>query len=241
MEIIEYIWTPLYVVALGYALTRLSGKKSVAQMHSYDLIFVITLGTAISEPIASKNNWLAGGYSLAIVIIYLLLSKLVLINFFKNTLTSTPTVLIRNGDIDEQGLKQIKMTVEELLGELRIKGFSNPSDIAIALMEETGKVSVIPKSSIRSLQPIDLQLSPKPAFVSIPIIIDGEVIIHNLNFIEKDEKWLYKQLQAYNISEGNIHTVTLATFNQEGALEIDNDHTHDYGKGIYNYKPGDEN
>ena len=241
MDILKYIWTPVYIVAVGYTLTRLSGKKSVSQMHSYDLVFIMTLGTALSEPLASNNTWIASWYSFTVVVIYLFLSKIVLYNPFKKTLTSTPTVLIRGGDIDEQGLKHVKMTVEELLGELRIKGYIDPSDIDIALMEETGKVSVIPKATARSLQPSDLNLSPKPTFVSIPVIIEGEIITHNLKFINKDTEWLYKQLQAYKISENNINMVTLATVNQEGALEVDNTNPHDHEKGPSNYKPGNEN
>lgn len=241
MGILEYIVLPVYIVLLGYVLTKISGKKSVSQMHSYDLVFVTILGTAISEPLASQISWKASWYSLAVVLIYLLLSRLVLLNIFKNTLTATPTVLIRGGDIDEQGLRSVKMTVEELLGELRIKGFVNPSEIDIALMEETGKVSVIPKASVRTLQPSDLHLSPEPAFVSIPIIIDGEIITHNLKFIKKDEKWLYKQLEASGISKDNIDSVTLALFTQEGDLKIDDDNIHDHERGIQNYKPGDKN
>lgn len=241
MGILEYIGLPVYIVLLGYVLTKISGKKSVSQMHSYDLVFVTILGTAISEPLASQVSWKASWYSLAVVLIYLLLSRIVLLNIFKNTLTATPTVLIRGGDIDERGLRSVKMTVEELLGELRIKGFVNPSEIDIALMEETGKVSVIPKANVRALQPSDLHLSPEPAFVSIPIIIDGEIITHNLKFVKKDEKWLYKQLEASGIRKDNVDAVTLALFTQEGDLRVDDDNSHDHEKGIQNYKPGDKN
>ncbi|WP_050184489.1 DUF421 domain-containing protein [Domibacillus robiginosus] len=241
MEILKYIGLPIYLILLGYILTRLSGKKAVSQMHSYDLVFVTVLGSAISEPIAQDSAWTATWYSLAVVLFYLLLSRLILINKFKNTLTATPTVLIRGGDIDKEGLKSVKMTIEELLGELRIKGFVNPADIDIALMEETGKVSVIPKVINHNKQSSDLEFTPKPAFVSIPIIIDGEILHHNLKFVKRDESWLFDQLQHWGIRKQDIQHVTLAVFTQDGNLQVDNDDNHDHEKGINNYKPGNEN
>ena len=55
-------------------------------------------------------------------------------------------MLIRNGNIDEGGLKRERLTVNELLGKLREKGYADPKDIDIALIEESGQISVIPKS-----------------------------------------------------------------------------------------------
>ncbi|MCI2257276.1 DUF421 domain-containing protein [Domibacillus sp. PGB-M46] len=241
MEILTYIALPIYLILLGYILTRLSGKKAVSQMHSYDLVFVTVLGSAISEPIAQDSAWKATWYSLAVVLFYLLLSRLILINKIKSALTATPTVLIRGGDIDKDGLKSVKMTIEELLGELRIKGFVNPAEIDIALMEETGKVSVIPKVNNPDKQSSDPEFTPKPAFVSIPIIIDGEILHHNLKFVNRDENWLFDQLQHWGIRKQDIKHVTLAVFTQDGSLQVDNDNTHDHEKGINNYKPGNEN
>ncbi|KKB40516.1 hypothetical protein [Bacillus thermotolerans] len=53
----DYLWTPFVVFALGYLLVQISGKRSVAQMDSFDLIFIMFIGTTISKPIVSKNNW----------------------------------------------------------------------------------------------------------------------------------------------------------------------------------------
>lgn len=241
MDVLKYIGLPVYLIILGYMLTRLSGKKAVSQMHSYDLVFVTVLGSAISEPIAQESAWTATWYSLAVVLVYLLLSRLILFNKFKNTLTATPTVLIRGGDIDKEGLRSVKMTVEELLGELRIKGFVNPADIDIALMEETGKVSVIPKVNNQNQLSNDPEFTQKSAFVSIPIIIDGEILHHNLKFVKRDENWLFDQLQHSGIRKLDLKHVTLAVFTQDGSLQVDNDDAHDHEKGINNYKPGNEN
>lgn len=239
--IIDYFWTPFMVFLFGYLLVKMSGKRSVAQMTSFDLIFIMIIGTSISEPIVSKNNWVSLWYSFAIALLYVVLSRLALVNKLKHWVTPSPTVLIRGGDIDEKGLKKVKITVEELQGILRTKGYTNKLDVEMAVMEESGQVSVIPKSDKRPLQPSDIQLQPSPTFVTIPLIMDGDIVHHNLKFINKDIDWLYKQMQTNNLGKEDINKITLATYNQQGIVDFDTTNKKNHDKGIYNYKPGNEN
>lgn len=239
---IDYLWTPIVMFLLGYILVKLSGKKSVAQMNSFDLIIIMIVGTTVSEPIVSKNNWIASWYSLAVILCYIALSRLAIVNKFKALLITSPTVLIRNGKVDKQGLKKVRMSVEILLGILRVKGFTTINDVEVATMEESGQVSVIPKSNKRPLQPNDIQLSPSPTFVAIPLIIDGEIVNHNLKFIKKSLEWLLGQMQAHNLSVSNLGEITLATYNQQGIVEFDTSNQDmDNTNELFDYKPGNEN
>jgi uncharacterized membrane protein YcaP (DUF421 family) len=239
--LIDYFWTPFIVFTFGYIFVKMTGKKSVAQMHTFDLMFIMIIGTSISEPIVSKNNWVAVWYSFSVALCYIVLSRLVLVNKFKPWLTASPTVLIRGGDIDEQGLKKSKLAVEDLLGLLRTKGYTSKSDVEMAIMEESGDISVIPKSDKRPLQPSDLQMSPSPAFVEIPLIVDGEILHHNIRYIDKDLNWLYSQMEAHELDQNELKNITLATYNQQGIVEFDTYHKGDHAKGPQNYKPGNEN
>lgn len=112
------------------------GKTAVAAMTSFDLLVVLVLGTAITEPIVTKRLGIASYYSVAIAMIYLVFSRLSIANRFKKILRSSPTVLIRNGDIDEKGLRKVRVSVNELLGELRINGYSNVQDVEMATMND---------------------------------------------------------------------------------------------------------
>ena len=196
----HYIWTPFAVFLVGYLLLRVMGKKAVAEMSSFDLLVTIILGTTITEPIVTKRLGVASYFAIAITIVYLLFSFLSLNNKFKRLITSSPTVHLRNGDIDERGLRKVRLNTEEFLGMIRVKGYINPSDLALVTMEETGKISVIPKAEQRPIQPSDFHMLPSPTFIPIPIIIDGELIKQNLHYVKKDMDWLTLQLQAYNLS-----------------------------------------
>jgi uncharacterized membrane protein YcaP (DUF421 family) len=80
----DYLWTPFSVFLFGYLFVKMTGKRSVAQMTSFDLIFIMIIGTSISEPIVTKNNWVATWYSFAIALCYIALSRLALFNKLKH-------------------------------------------------------------------------------------------------------------------------------------------------------------
>lgn len=237
----RYVWTPIAVFLIGYILLRVLGKKAVAQMTSFDLLVVLILGTTITEPIVSKGLGIAAYNAAVITAVYVAFSFLTINNKFKGILTNSPTVLVRNGDIDERGLRKVRLTLEEMLAQLRQHGYTNTSDLALVVMEETGHLSVIPMSHKRPLQPNDISMSPSPMFIPIPLIIDGEIMEHNLNYVQKDMEWLTNQLQSYSLSTEMIDQVTLATLNQRGFLDVDTNNPNDHDDGPLNYKPGNDN
>src|SRR5690625_1952585 len=237
----QYIWTPIAVFVVGYLLLRIMGKKAVAEMSSFDLLVTIVLGTTITEPIVTKRLGVATYFAIAIAIIYLAFSYLSIHNKFKRLVTSSPTVLVRDGDIDERGLRKVRLNTDEFIGELRVKGYENIQDLALVTMEETGQLSVIPKADKRPIQQSDLQMSRSPTFIPIPLIIDGDLIEHNLKYIQKDMTWLENQLHSYNLSANKMEKITLATLNQKGFLDVDTTDPDNKKDSVYYYKPGDDN
>lgn len=121
----QYVWAPIAVFIVGYILLRIMGKKAVAEMSSFDLLVTIVLGTTITEPIVTKRLGVASYFAIAITIVYLVFSFLSLSNKFKRIITSSPTVLLRNGDIDERGLRKVRLNIDEFIGTLRVKGYEN--------------------------------------------------------------------------------------------------------------------
>ncbi|WP_085521520.1 DUF421 domain-containing protein [Tuberibacillus sp. Marseille-P3662] len=237
----DLVITPVIVFIVGLVLLRFTGKKAVSQMTSFDLLFVLILGTVISEPIVTKTLWKASVWALVLTLGYFGFTYLVLNNKLRWKLNDSPTVLIRNGDIDKKGLKKIRMTTPELISQLRIKGYENVADVEMATLEDVGEFSVIPKARARPLQPKDIQLSPSPTFIPIPIILDGQIIDHNLKYLDKNREWLEQQLIAQGYSMNVLDEITLAAVNQQGTLDVDSEDPSNNDQGSYAYKPGQEN
>lgn len=234
----EIIWESFVIFVFGYIFLRITGKKAVSQMHSFDLLFIIVISNVISQPVQKENVWMALGATVIFVVLYRLFMLLSLNNKLRWVMYESPTVLIRNGDIDRKGLRKVRIPVDELLAELRIKGYTDTKNIAIALLEDTGQISVIPKSEYRPVQPRDMKLQMKKEYIPIPVIMDGQILDHNLKYLKKDREWLLKKIKRKG---EKIDEILLATITEAGDVSIDNNNAHDGGHDPYSYKPGEDN
>ncbi|WML26592.1 DUF421 domain-containing protein [Neobacillus sp. OS1-33] len=234
----DSFYRALLIFVVGYLFLRLTGKKAVAQMHSFDLLYILVLTNIISSPVEVNNTGKAIIYAGIVVILYKVFTRLSLHNKLRWILYESPTVLIQNGDIDRKGLKKVRMPLNQLLSHLREKGYTDTQNIAIAVMEGTGSISVIPKSDYRAVQPSDLKLHVKKEYLPIPLIMDGQIVHHNLKYLQLDQSWLINEIEKMG---EKIENITLATFLEDGKLFIDNNEMKDHKGDPYYYKPGREN
>ena len=91
------------VFVAGFLFLKITGKKAVSQMHSFDLLYIFVLTNIISTPLEVNHIGKALGFAVMIVLLYKLFVRLSLHNKFRWILYESPTVLIRNGDIDRKG------------------------------------------------------------------------------------------------------------------------------------------
>ena len=223
------------VFAAGFLFLKITGKKAVSQMHTFDLLYIFVLTNIISTPLEVNHMGKALGFAVIIVLLYKLFVRLSLHNKFRWILYESPTVLIRNGDIDRKGLKKVRMPMNELLSHLRVKGFTDTQNIAIAVMEATGNLSVIPKSAYRPVQPNDLNLNVKREYLPIPLIMDGQILNYNLRYLKLDQDWLMNEVEKMGET---IKKITLATLLDNGKLFIDNNEMTNHQNDPYYYNPG---
>ena len=127
------------------------------------------------------------------------------------------------------------MPMNELLSQLRVKGFTDTQNIAIAIMEETGDLSVIPMSAYRPVQPNDLNLNVKREYLPIPLIMDGQILYYNLRYLKLDQDWLMNEVEKMGET---IKKITLATLLDNGKLFIDNNEMTNHQNDPYYYNPG---
>ncbi|WP_251028612.1 DUF421 domain-containing protein [Bacillus sp. ISL-18] len=234
----EPFYRTALVFVVGYLLLRFTGKKAVAQMHTFDLLYILILTNIISSPVEVMNMGKAITYAGITVILYKIFIRLSLHNKLRWMLYASPTVLIHNGDIDRKALKKVRMPMNELLSHLRVKGYTDIQSISIAVMEATGSISVIPKSDYRPVQPKDLNLQVKKEYIPIPLIMDGQVVYHNLKYLQLDYSWLIGELEKRG---EKIENITLATYHDDGQLSIDNNEITGHQSDPYHYKPGRDN
>jgi uncharacterized membrane protein YcaP (DUF421 family) len=181
---------------------KIMGKRQVGELQPFEFAITIMISALAAIPMGDTEIPLL----YALIPILLLLSFQVIISLISMRSTRAraiicgkPSILIDNGRLVESELKNLRININDLLEQLRIKGYPNIANIEFAIMETNGKISVIPKSQKRPLNPEDLNISTNYEGLPHPLIIDGDIQLHNLNKLGLKKDWLIQELIKYNI------------------------------------------
>lgn len=197
MEWIKVIATALLSVVSLFIITKLMGHKQVAQLDFFDYVSGITIGSIgaelATELEAPQNPLIALAiYGCSSMVLNLLAHKLPRTRKYIN---GTPTVLMNDGRLYRQNLKQAKLDLSEFLLLCREQGYFDLEEIQTAVFEHNGKLSILPTSANRPATPADLGITVKPAHIGVEVIMDGRVMGENLSRMGRDEGWLEKRLR----------------------------------------------
>lgn len=205
-----------------FIISKLLGKKQVAQLEFIDYVVGISIGSIAAEmafePKIPFYHFIMamvvfGGLDLA----FTLLARKA--NFFKALFKGKPLILIENGKINFKNLKRSKLDVNDLIAQCRAQGYFKLADIAYCVFENSGDFSILSKSGAKPLSPDDLQLQLPSAKLEIALVVDGKVNSDALSNIDKNQTWLFEKL---NIKDGSeLRNIILATYDQdEDRIEI---------------------
>jgi len=203
-------------------IARVLGKQTLSNMNFHEFVTAVILGaTAANFAFNEKIEVVHLLISLAVfTMTSYVLSKLFLkFRKFKMWTEGAPTVLIEGGYILEDNLKKNNMTLDSLNQQLRQKEIFNIEDVEYALLEINGKLSVQKKKELQAVTLKDLQLNADNA-VQFPIelVIDGQLLIDNLNSNHISESWINSQLKARG---KKLENVFYAVKSSNGQLYVD--------------------
>lgn len=200
-----------------FVISKILGKKQIAQLEFIDYAVGISLGSIAAE-MATDSEKPFYFYIIAMSIFFALALFVALVgrktSFLKRILKGKPAMLIYDGKIDYKQLRKSKIDVNDLLSMLREKDYFDIGNVAYAIFEPSGKLSVLPKCEQRPVVISDLQnKNIAPSKLLNVLIADGAVSKSGLNEIGKDENWLYERLNISRKSE--LKNIILATYDEK--------------------------
>ena len=191
---------------------RLMGKRQIGELQVSEFIVSIILSEIAAGPITNRSMPILH----ALIPILLLLSIEVMISFIllksnklKRIFYGSPSLIIKKGEIIQSELKKNRLEVDELVSELRQKGFSDPSEVYYAVLEENGKLSVFPKADKAPATPKDLSISVTESGIAHVCIVDGQVIEKNLSLAGLTKNSLEKELKKRKLSLSDVFLMTV--------------------------------
>ena len=132
---------------------RLAGKREIGQMTAFDLVLLLLLSNAVQNAMTGPDTSVIGGIEAAVTLF--IVNALIVYVAFKfpgvqRQLAGKATVLISRGKIEQQNLRTELITQDELLAALREHGVESPADVALAVLEVDGSISVVRKDDLEA-------------------------------------------------------------------------------------------
>ena len=221
-DLLLHTYKSIILFTVSLVLVRLMGKRTVAQLSPFDLIFMIIMGSAIAIPLEDHDIKITHG--IFPVLITSLLNYMLAILITKNRkienfLQGTSRVLVRNGEVIIGNLKKERTTMADLLILLRKKGVTNINEVEEVAIEPNGKLSVIKKKYMQTVTPRDLGLWSNRGIFPTLVVDQGEVVQDNLDRVGVSIDIMLRQLNQKGI--GRLKEIRAAWLDEEGNVSIE--------------------
>ena len=190
---------------------RIMGKREVGQLGIIDLIVSILI--AELAIITIEDLKLNLFYSI-VPILTLTLLQMTLAYFslkkpkFRVLIDGNPSLIINKGKVNFKEMTKQKYNLDDLLVQLREKGFKSIEEIEYAILENNGTLSVFAYEE------------EKDNYLPLPLILDNKIQEDTLKHLHKDSKWVFNLLNKRNI---NIEDVFYAFYKDKNVFIIKND------------------
>ena len=198
MDIIKVILTSILSAVSLFIIAKFMGHKQMSQLDVFDYITSITIGsiaaelaTELEKPLIPLIAMIV--YGVITVILTTITSKMPRMRKFIN---GTPTIIMNSGKIYRKNMKKAKMDLSEFMVMCRQEGYFNLSDIQAAVFEYNGRLTILPKSTCRPVNPGDMNIIPPAASIDTEVIMDGRILEGNLKRMGLDANWLKKELEC---------------------------------------------
>lgn len=182
-----------------FLVIRLMGKRELSQIQPFEFVIIILIADLASGPMSDRNMTTFYGIVpiLALLVMYMVLSFLLKTNKKVQTMVSgSPVLLIKDGKIIEKEMKKQEYMIEDIMSQIRSRGVFKIQDVAYAILETNGNLSVIPKSKSEGKLPLN-------------VINDGTRLESNLEMLDLPNEKLDELLAKYNIKEEDVLIATI--------------------------------
>lgn len=211
LEAFKIIPRSITSLVVLFFITKLMGKKQVSELSLFDYVIGISIGNFAAEMTINLES--EELYGIIAVLLFGGIAYLVSVGTMKSIklrrfFMGSPTILIEHGKILQDNFYKVKYDINDMLEQCRVNGYFDISEIDYAIVEANGELSILAKSEYLPVNRNDMKLKVSKNGLCANVIIDGKVMYNNLKKINKDEKWLNKELK---LKGKDISDIILAT------------------------------
>lgn len=198
---------------------RLLGKHQLGELEPSELVLALIIADLASVPMQDNGIPLLSGIIPIVVLLCLdlILSVAAMSSIkFRALICGRPSIVIEKGKLVQTALRKNRFTIDELMEELRCKGYTDLAAVEYAILETSGQLSVLPKAEEKPLTAAQFGLTPQETGLPVVLISDGRLMEHNLKARGYEEGWLHKQLTDHGVKR--VDQVFLLTVDESGGV-----------------------
>lgn len=232
MELWTIFGRTVLIYFVVFMIIRLMGKREIGKLSVFDLVISIMIAEIAAFLIDDPHMPVMEGIlpMVTLLLIQIGTAFLTLKNrTIRQLFDGKPSYLIENGKLNEEEMRKQRYTLDDLMMQLREKRLPNLADVEFAVLETSGKLSVLEKEAFKDRPAADTKpgnpepLREQPRFryegLPLPLIMDGKVQDENLEKIGKNRFWLKNELQLHQVFD--FKKVFVCTIDHRGRLYLD--------------------
>ncbi len=199
---------------------RLMGKRQLGQLQPGELVITILISEIAAMPIGDNNTPILNSIiPLLLLVSFEIINSLIDRKFvaFRHLTEGKPVTIIRNGELLQNELKELRFTINDVLLGLRQKDVFNIEEVEYAVVETNGTLSVLLKPNYRPATPKTVGKSEKDNGMPCAVIIDGKIIESSFKDCGITEKDVLSKL---NRETNDIRNVMLMTVDKSKKFNI---------------------
>lgn len=191
---------------------RLMGKRQVGELEPSELVLSLLIADLAAIPMQDSGIPLHAGIIpiLTLLSLTMIMSVLTMKSvWFRKLLCGKPSIVIRNGEMDQSEMRRNRLTIDELTEEMRVLGHTDISAVKYGILETNGKLTILPFAKHLPVTAQQMNASIEEQTLPMVIIGDGVLLKHNMKKCNLNDTWVKAQLKIHGCR--SINEVFLLT------------------------------
>ena len=191
-----FIRTVIIYLFLSLSL-KFMGKRQMGELEISELVSTLLISEVAALPVADPDIPLFN----ALIPVILIVCLEIIISYAKNKsarlkkcVEGKPIFVIYKGVLNQKALSDNRISLNELLCELRMQGVGDINNVCYAILEQNGKLSVFRNDD--------------EAFAHT-IIIDGEINEDEVCGMELEKEWIINELKKLGVTQNEVFLFTV--------------------------------
>ena len=208
---VSALWRTVVMYTAILIGVRIMGKRQISQLQTSELVVTLLISELAVLPIEDPSIGLLQGFvPMATLVVFEILISLAMLksNRFRKLICGKPVLVVENGKILQDQMRRLRLSTEELFEQLRQNGVFSLEEVAYAIIETNGMMSVARHAKDDPLTPKQAGVQVKPAYLEVVVISDGELSESSLAICGKDKHWAKEQVKAAGMELSDVFLMT---------------------------------